>query len=159
MDASFFILISFCVFVFIFVKKLWPNVLELLDQHIAGIKNEIAKKKSSISEHEKLKMLYQDRLQHLHKEIEELKASAIQKFDFLKMKLDTELEVQHAYRQKSFQQTIHRMQRKQRKTLQARCAGEILEQIKAELKRNPSFNDDYMVSLLKSYKEADSVQS
>lgn len=77
-------------------------MLELLDQHIAGIKNEIAKKKSSISEHEKLKMLYQDRLQHLHKEIEELKTSAIQKFDFLKMKLDTELEVQHAYRQKVF---------------------------------------------------------
>ena len=95
----------------------------------------------------------------MHKEIEELKTSAIQKFDFLKMKLDTELEVQHAYRQKSFQQTIHRMQRQQRKTLQARCAGKILEQIKAELKRNPSFNDDYMVSLLKSYKEADSVKS
>ncbi len=159
MDASFFILISFCVFVFIFIKKLWPSVLGLLDQHIADIKNEISKKKSSISEHEKLKILYQERLQHLHKEIEELKTSATLKFDFLKMKLDTELEVQHAYRQKSFQQTIHRMQRQQRKTLQARCAGEILERIKAELKKNPSFNDVYMISLLEACEEGYSVQS
>jgi F0F1-type ATP synthase membrane subunit b/b' len=153
MDASFFILISFCVFSFIFMKKLWPGIAWGLDQHIADIKNEVFKKKFAISEHEKLKALYQERLQHLHEEIEELKASASQKFDFLKIKLDAELEMQYAYRQRSFQQVIYRMQRQQRKTLQTRCVEEILERVKEELKKNSSFNDEYMVSLLGTHKE------
>ena len=159
MDANFFILISFCVFSFILIKKFWPSIIELLDQHIANIKNEFFQKKTSISEHEKLRTLYQERLQYLHKEIEELKISASQKLDFLKMKLDTELEVQYAYRQKSFQQIAHRMQQQQRKILQARCSKEILEQVKEELKKNPSFDDEYMVSLLGAYKEGCNLQS
>ena len=159
MDASFFILISFCVFGFIFIKKFWPSIIELLDQHIANIKNEFFQKKTSISEHEKLRTLYQERLQHLHEEIEELKISASQKLDFLKIKLHTELDVQYAYRQKSFQQIVHRMQRQQRKTLQVRCAEEILDRVKMELKKNPSFDDEYMVSLLGAHKEGCSLQS
>jgi F0F1-type ATP synthase membrane subunit b/b' len=149
MDASFFILISFGVFSFIFIKKLWPGIAGILDQHIADIKNEFIRKKDNILEHEKLKALYQERLQHLHIEIEELKISTSKNLDFLKIKLDIELEVQYAYRQKCFKQLIHRMQQQQKRTLQTRCVEEILEYIKEEIKKNPSFNDEYMISLLK----------
>ncbi len=153
MDASFFILISFCIFGFIFMEKIWPGMAGIIDQHIADIKNALFQKQSAISEHEKLKSLYQERLQHLHKEIEEMKASASQKLEFLKIKLDTELEVQYSYRQKSFQQIIHRMQRQQQKTLQTRCVDEILGRVQSELKKNTSFCDEYMVSLLATHKE------
>ncbi len=135
------------------MKKLWPTIVEVLDQHIADIKNEFIFKKSTILEHEKLKMLYQERLQHLHKEIEELKTSASQKLDFLKVKLDAELEAQYAYRQKSFQQIIHRMQQQQRKTLQTRCVEQILKGVMLEIEKKPFFNDEYMVSLLATHKE------
>ena len=153
MDASFYIIISFCVFGFIFMKKIWPAMAEILDQHITAIKNVLLEKQSTISEHEKLKLLYQERLQHLHKEIEEMKAAASQKLEFLKIKLDSELEVQYLYRQKSFKQIIHRMQRQQRKNLQNRCVEEILARVQSELKKNTSFCDEYMVSLLATRKE------
>ncbi len=148
MNASFFILVSFCVFIFIFIKKLCPKIAEQLDQHIAKIKDEFSKKDINISEHEKLKTLYQERLQHLHKEIEEQKNTTEQKLNFLKIKLDTELEVQYTYRQKSFQQIVHRMQQQQHKSLQTKCVEEILKRVKKELEKNPSFNDEYMISLL-----------
>lgn len=153
MDANFYILISFCVFGFIFMKKIWPAMAEILDQHITDIKNALLEKQSTISEHEKLKLIYQERLQHLHKEIEKMKAVALQKLEFLKIKLDSELEVQYSYRQKSFKQIIHRMQRQQRKNLQTRCVEEILVRVQSELKKNTSFCDEYMVSLLATHKE------
>ena len=157
MDASFFILISFCVFGFIFIKKVWPGMAGILDQHIADIKNALFQKQSTVSEHEQLKTLYQERLQHLHKEIEEMKAAASQKLEFLKIKLDTELESQYSYRQKSFQQIIRRMQRKQQKVLQNRCVEEILVLVQAELKKNTSFHTEYMVSLLAAHNENPSL--
>lgn len=150
MNASFFILISFCAFVFLFIKKLWPGILGQLDQRITNIKDEFSKKSRSISEHEKLRTLYQERLQHLHKEIEEQKIATEQKLNFLKIKLDTELEVQYTYRQKSFQQIIHRMQQHQHKVLQEKCVEEILKRVKEKLEKNPSFNDEYMISLLQT---------
>lgn len=135
------------------MKKIWPGMAQILDQHITEIRNTLLEKQSTISEHEKLKSLYQERLQFLDKEIEEMKAAASQKVEFLKIKLETELEAQYAYRQKSFRQIIHRMQRQQQKILQARCVEEILVHVERELKENPSFYDEYMVSLLAIDKE------
>lgn len=135
------------------MKKIWPAMAKILDQHIIEIKNALLEKQSTISEHEKLKLFYQERLQHLHKEIEEMKAAASQKLEFLKIKLDSELEVQYSYRQKSFQQIIHRMQRHQRKILQTRCVEEILVRVQSELKKNTFFCDEYMVFLVAIHKE------
>lgn len=130
------------------MKKIWPGIVGILDHHIAEIKNTLLEKQSAISEYEKLKSLYQERLQLLDKEIEEMTAAASQKLEFLKIKLETELETQYTYRQKSFRQIIHRMQRQQQKVLQARCVEEILMRVESELKKNASFCDEYMVSLL-----------
>jgi F0F1-type ATP synthase membrane subunit b/b' len=135
------------------MKKIWPGMARILDQHITEIKNTLFEKQSAISEHEKLKSLYQERLQLLDKEIEEMRAAASQKLEFLKIKLDTELEAQYAYRQKSFRQVIHRIQRQQQKILQARCVEEILVDVESELKKNTSFYEEYMVSLLAIDKE------
>ena len=150
MNTSFFMLISFFAFIFLFSKKIWPSIAEQLDQYIAQIKNEFSKRDTSISEHEKLKFFYQERLQHLHKEIEEQKISTEQKINFLKIKLDAELELQYTYRKKSCEQIIHRMQQQQRKILQTRCVEEILKNIEKNLKKNSSFSDEYMISLLQT---------
>lgn len=128
-------------------------MVRILDQHITEIKNALFEKQSAISEHEKLKSLYQERLQLLDKEVEEMRTAASQKLEFLKIKLDTELEAQYAYRQKSFRQVIHRIQRQQQKILQERCVEEILAQVESELKKNTSFYEEYMVSLLAIDKE------
>lgn len=152
MNANLFILISFCIFIFIFIKKFWPSIADQLDQHIANIKNEFSKKDASFLEHEKLKALYQERLQNLHKEIEEQKITTEQKLNFLKIKLDTELGAQYTYRQQSFQQIVHRMQQQQRKILQKKCAEEILKRVEEALEKNPSFSDEYMLSLLQTVK-------
>lgn len=150
MSPNFFILISCCVFVFIFMKKLWPNILELIDSHITNIKNEFLTKEATISEHEKLKFLYQERLQHLHKEIDEHKSLTEEKLNFLKIKLTNELDLQYEYRQKNFKQAVHRIQLQQRKILKTKCVEEILRRIDEQFKKNPSFNDEYMISLLKT---------
>lgn len=149
MSPSFFILISCSIFVFLFIKKIWPGFLKQLDLYIETIKNEFSKKETCIAEHEKLKSYYQERLQHLHKEIEEQKAIAEEKLNFLKIKLTTELDQQYAYRQKSFKQVIHRLQLQQRKSLQKKCTEVILHRVEEEIKKNPTFNSQYMISLLK----------
>lgn len=149
MSPNFFILVSCSIFVVIFAKKFWPGLLEHLDLHIKSIKDEFSEKEKRIAEHEKLKFLYQERVQHLHQEIAQQKRITEEKLHFLKSKLSAELDLQYEHRQKSFQKAVHRLQLQQRKALQTRCVEEILRRIDKEIKKNPSFNDQYMVSLLK----------
>jgi len=149
-SPNFFILISCSAFVFIFVKKIWPSLLEQLDLHIKSIQDELSEKEKRVTEYEKLKFLYQERLQHLHQEIAGQKRITEEKLNFLKSKLIAELDLQYEHRQKSFQKTVQRLQLQQRKSLQNRCVEGILYRIDEEIKKNPSFNDQYMVSLLKA---------
>ncbi len=153
MDANIYFLVSFCIFCFIFKKKFWPSIIQLLDQHIEEVKHELLQKKEAISKHKKLKALYQEKLHNLDTEIKEIKTSTSQKFNFLKIKLDKELEIQYGYRQKCFHQIIHRTHRQQSKIIQTKCVEEILQKVKQELKKKQSFTDEYMVSVLSTNKK------
>lgn len=159
MDANFFIIISFSIFGFIFFKKLWPGILEQLDQYIVKIKEDFSQKHSTIAEYEKLKTLCQERLQELHREIEEIKKVSSQKLNFLKTQLQEELETQYIYRQKSFQQTIERMQKQHRKKLQDCCVEEIIENVKKEIKKSSLFSDEYMVSVIRIHEKNSHLKS
>lgn len=153
MDASFFILISFSVFAYIFYKKLWPSLVGSIDEHIANIKKQFHERQMAIKEREKLETINQQRLQHLQKEIEAIKTESLKKLEFLKQKLDADMESQYARRQKSFQQAIKRIQGQQRKDLQSRCIDEIFAAVNDEVKKNPSFENEYMVSVTQLLEE------
>lgn len=153
MDASFFITISFSVFAYIFYKKLWPSLAALLDEHIANIKKQFHDRQATIKEHEKLEAINQQQLQHLQREIEAIKIESLKKLEFLKQKLDVDMEYQYTHRQKSFQQAIKRIQGQQRKSLQLRCIDEIFTAVSHEIKKNPSFAAEYMVSVTQLLKE------
>lgn len=150
MSTEFFMVVSFSVFLFIFIKKLWPSILKQLDQHITDIKEAFSKKEANLLEHEKLRNLYQERAQHQHNEIKKQKETTEEKLDFLKLELSTALDAQYNHRRRKFQLVIHRLQQTQRKTLQARCVEKILNHITEKIKENSSFNEQYMVSLLKA---------
>jgi F0F1-type ATP synthase membrane subunit b/b' len=147
MDASFFILISFSVFAYIFYKKLWPSLVSMLDEHIAIIKKQFHERQVAIKEYEKLETINKQRLHHLQKEIEAIKVESLKKLEFLKQKLDADMESQYLQRQKSFQQAIKRIQEQQRKALQSRCIDEIFAKVKEKIEKNSSFEAKYMVSV------------
>jgi F0F1-type ATP synthase membrane subunit b/b' len=147
MDATFFILISFLVFAYIFYKKLWPSLIDMLDEHITTIKKQFHERQVAIKEYEKLKTINKQRLQHLQKEIEAIKVESLKKLEFLKQKLDADMESQYLQRQKSFQLATKRIHEQQRKALQSRCIDEIFAKVKEKIEKNSSFEAKYMVSV------------
>ena len=85
MDSSFFILISFLVFAYIFYKKIWPNIINILDDYISAIQRRFNEIQISTKEQEKLEIVNQKKLQSLQKEIEVIKTESLKKIEFLKM--------------------------------------------------------------------------
>jgi len=137
MDTDFFVLISFLIFAYIFYRKLWPGLAGLLDEHIAVIKKQFYEKQEIIREYEKLEMLNQQRLRDLQGEIERIKANSLEKIEFLKQALDADMESLYLNRQKSAHQTIKRIQKHHRASLQSRCVDEIFAKVNLEIKEKP----------------------
>jgi F0F1-type ATP synthase membrane subunit b/b' len=147
MDSSFFILISFLVFAYIFFKKIWPGIVDVLDDYISTIQRRFNEIQISTNEQEKLEIVNQKKLQNLQKEIEIIKSESLKKIEFLKQKINEDMECQYVNRQKSFQQATKRIKSQQRKALQSRCVDEIFEKIMQRIEKNSSLEDEYMVSV------------
>lgn len=135
------------------MNKIWPGIVNALDGYSSSIKEDLYQHQKAIDENKPLKKYYQERLQNLDKEIEELKNSTTQKINFLKIKLDKEFELQYAYRQKNFSQIIQRIHRQQRKNLQIRCVEQILAKIQSEIKKKSDFCNEYMLKVLETNEE------
>ena len=153
MDSNFFILISFLVFAYIFYKKIWPSVINVLDDYISAIQRRFNEIKISTKEHEKLEIINQRKLQNLQKEIELIKSESLKKIEFLKQKINEDMEYQYVNRQKSFQQATKRVKSQQRKALQSRCVDEIFEKIMQRIEKSSSLEDEYMVSVTEIIKD------
>ena len=153
MDSSFLILISFLVFAYIFYKKLWPSILQILDDHIENIKKKFDELQITTNEQEKLETDNQRKLNHLQKEIDTIKSDSLKKIDFLKQKLSEDMEYQYTHRQKSFQHSIKRIKSQQKKVLQSKCIDEIFKKIIEEIEKNSSTDDKYMVSVTQLIKD------
>ncbi len=153
MDSNFFILISFLVFAYIFYKKIWPSVINVLDDYISAIQRRFNEIKISTKEHEKLEIINQRKLQNLQKEIELIKSESLKKIEFLKQKINEDMEYQYVNRQKSFQQATKRVKGQQRKALQSRCVDEIFEKIMQRIEKSSSLEDEYMVSVTEIIKD------
>ncbi len=147
MDSSFFILISFLVFAYIFYKKIWPNIINILDDYISAIQRRFNEIQISTKEQEKLEIVNQKNLQSLQKEIEVIKTESLKKIEFLKQKINEDMEHQYVNRQKSFQQATKRVKSQQRRVLQSRCVDEIFEKIIQRIEKSSSLEDEYMVSV------------
>jgi F0F1-type ATP synthase membrane subunit b/b' len=147
MDSSFFILISFLVFSYIFFKKIWPSIIDMLDDYISTIQRRFNDIQISTNEQEKLETVNQKKLKNLQKEIELIKSESLKKIEFLKQKINEDMECQYVNRQKSFQQATKRIKSQQRKALQARCVDEIFEKIMQRIEKNSSLEDEYMLSV------------
>lgn len=135
MDTDFFVLISFLIFAYIFYRKLWPSLASLLDEHITVIKKQFYEKQEIIRAYEKLERLNQQRLRDLQKEMEQIKEASLGKIEFLKQMLDADMESLYLSRQKNAQQTIKRIQKHQRNSLQYRCIDEIFAKVNLEIKK------------------------
>lgn len=153
MDSSFLILVSFLVFAYILYKKFLPSVIQTLDDHSANIQKQFEELEINTIQQEKLEIANQRKLNHLQKEIELIKSDSLKKMEFLKQKLNEDMEYQYTHRQKSFQQSIKRIKSQQKKVLQYRCIDEIFKKIMEKIKKNSHIEDKYMVSVIQLMKD------
>ena len=119
----------------------------MLDDYISTIQRRFNDIQISTNEQEKLETVNQKKLKNLQKEIELIKSESLKKIEFLKQKINEDMECQYVNRQKSFQQATKRIKSQQRKALQARCVDEIFEKIMQRIEKNSSLEDEYMLSV------------
>lgn len=145
MDASFFVSISFLLFIIMFYKTLWPSFISMIDEYIESIKAKFDEGTALIKTQENQKLNHQKNLQKLPSEIESLKQNSIKKLEILTKALEKELAEKYIYRKNNFQQISSRMLSNQKRALQIKVIEETFSQVETVLKQEHDFTNDYIL--------------
>lgn len=152
MDASFFVCISFSIFAYIFYKKLWPALLESLDEYIQSIKEKIDQGVAFLKSAEEQKLSNQKKLQQLPDEVDNIKRNYLHKIEVLSASLEQELAEKYVNRQKNFQQMLSRLLRHQKNELQKKVVNETFAQVEQILLNDDLFANKYILAAAEQLK-------
>lgn len=146
MDASFFVCLSFLIFAYIFYKKLWPALVNSIDEYIENIKTKIDQGAKFLKAEEDQKFVNQQKLQKLSAEIDSIKHNSLNKLEVLTKALEQELAEKYINRKNSFQQMTSRLLRRQKNELQRKIVNETFVQVEQIVKNDNSFANEYILA-------------